>query len=242
MNATAVDARRLALEGVVVVLSILVAFFLDAWAHGRELEHELNQELASVARELAENRELVVYEINALERIIAGSEAVVDLLSAQADNRLIPVPDTLAFLVAFWSPTLDASFGAVDALIASGRLSHITNPDLRAGLAGLKDQLEDGVDDELQAQIVLNEQVYPLVSREAEFGGVYRIDQAFSVQTRQSGRQLSSAQESVVFPNSFEVRNTILNRASWLGSGMGEMKRVLVQLDSLSSLIGQVVN
>ena len=58
----------LALEGLVVVASILVAFLLDAWWDGRELRNQLNDELASVGREIDENRGLVEFEINSLER------------------------------------------------------------------------------------------------------------------------------------------------------------------------------
>ena len=49
----------LALEGMVIVVSILLAFALDAWWEDAQLEREVYQELESVGRELRRNQELL---------------------------------------------------------------------------------------------------------------------------------------------------------------------------------------
>lgn len=230
---------RLALEGILIVASILVAFLLDAWWEEREAQNRLDQELTSVAREVAENRDLVEYEVETLERIKAGSEAILALFEGASTPQSVAVPDTLMFCVTYWSPTLDLSFGALDALISSGRLAQIRDPELRLMLAGLKDLVEDAVGDELLAQDILMEQVYPAVSGHTDFSVVYRIDQQFGV----GDLVLASNQEIPTFdtvlgiPGTPDVINAILNRTSWIGTAAGEMRLVLTHLDSLSSMI-----
>ncbi|MGD2122485.1 MAG: hypothetical protein PVJ76_12105 [Gemmatimonadota bacterium] len=230
---------RLALEGILIVASILIAFLLDAWWEEREAQHRLDQELTSVAREVAENRDLVEYEVDTLERIRAGSEAILALLTGAPTPGSVPVPDTLMFCVTYWSPTLDLSFGALDALISSGRLAQIRNPDLRLTLAGLRDRVADAVGDELLAQNILMEQVYPAVSKHADLSVVYRIDQRFGIGdlARETDQPIPSFGDFITIPGTPDVINAILNRTSWLGTGLGEMRLVLSHLDSLNTMI-----
>lgn len=230
-------ASSLLLEGVVVVASILIAFLLDAWWDDRGLQGQLDQELASVARELNENRALVAYEIDALEGHVAAGEAVADLLGGSHESEFVPIPDTLAWFVALWSPTLDVSSGALDALIASGRLAQIESPEVRLGLAGLKGRVDDAVGDELLAQVILTEHVYPAVSKHSDLSSVYLIDKEYFALARQMDRAAPTKQAIVLFPGSLEARNAILNRTSFLGSALGEMRGLLTDLDSLSAMM-----
>jgi hypothetical protein len=236
MKPIGTNATKLALEGLVVVMSILIAFVLDAWWDGRQLHGEMRQELGSVAREVAENRAAVEFEIGALQRIIGGSEAMVSSLEAAPAGRPVAVPDTLAWFVAFWSPSLDLSFGALDALVASGRLAQIEDADLRLGLAGLKGKVLDAVADELLAQEVF-ERIYTLLSDHVDFAGIYRIDKQYFAQPRSPNRQVPTENATLLVPNTLPVRNAILDRASWLGSALSELGPLLVQLDSLDALM-----
>ena len=230
---------RLALEGFLIVASILIAFLLDAWWNDKEAEDRLDQELTSVAREVSENRDLVEYEVETLERIKAGSEAILGLLYDAPTSQFVPVPDTLMFSVTYWSPTLDLSFGALDALIASGRLAQIKDPDLRLSLAGLRDLVGDAVGDELLAQNILMEQVYPAVSLHADLSVVFRIDQQFGIGdlAMETNQPIPTFGSFLELPATPSVINAILNRTSWLGTAVGEMRLVLAHLDSLGSMI-----
>ena len=230
---------RLALEGLLIVGSILIAFLLDAWWDDREAQGRLDQELRSVAREVAENRDLVEYEVESLERIRGGSEAILALLEDIRPSQAGSIPDTLIFCVTYWSPTLDLSFGALDALIASGRLAQIRDPDLRLTLAGLRDRVGDAVGDEILAQNILMDQVYPAVSQYADLSAVYRIDKQFGVTdlARETAHPIPTFGLFFELPKTPDVTNAILNRTSWLGTALGEMRLVLSHLDGLHSMI-----
>lgn len=179
-------------------------------------------------RELEENRRLVLYEIDTIERILAGSAATLAVLEAGPTAAQIQIPDTLAVLTTFWGPTLDASFGAVDALFASGRLSRIEDPERRSGLAGLKDRFEDPVEDELLAQRVQSEQLIPHLSGRVSLEGAARADAEFFTAQREIGTGLPYYGR-VDYPTDLETRNLVRHRTSWLNSALGELRLLEVR-------------
>ena len=65
----------LLVEGIVILASILVAFWLDGWRADREMDRDLTQELESVYREVQRNRDLVVAELIVLNRLTASADA-----------------------------------------------------------------------------------------------------------------------------------------------------------------------
>ena len=73
---------RLFLEGMVVLLSILAAFFLEGWSDDRQLAQEVRQELASVSLELQRNREVVEAEIDAIRRVTTGASLLIEAMEA----------------------------------------------------------------------------------------------------------------------------------------------------------------
>lgn len=66
-----------------------------------------------------------------------------ELMEESADDKLLSVPDTLVFLGTNASPTLEVSFGSVDALLASGRFGAIEEPRLRLLVSGFPGHVED---------------------------------------------------------------------------------------------------
>jgi hypothetical protein len=235
------DMRRsagiLVLEGLVVVISILLAFALDAWWGRRAADAEMDQELASVRRELETNRLLISNEINALERITAASAALVDELAASSGAQVVSVPDTLAFLVASWAPSLDASFGAIDALISSGRLAGVENEELRLGLARLRGRVADAVEDELAARQISLDHQWSLFMSRMDLRAVVRVEDAFFGAAEQSFAGVSMVYRADLdFPNSQAVLNSLVNRASWYASALGELRGLLRDVDILIEL------
>ena len=231
---------RLVLEGLVVVVSVLTAFFLDGWRDDREFQQETELELVNVTRELERNRELIVAEISSLQRGIAASAALREVLADNQNKPIVMVPDTLAWLASVWSPSLDASGGAVDALIASGRLAQLDDPELRLGLAGLKDLIDDALEDELAARQIGLTQLVPLIRDVTDF---HRFT-AISISFLEGGAGGSTTQEiaderavptfgEVAYPTTNAVRNTLSLRLTWFDVASNEQVRLLAYLDDL---------
>lgn len=136
--------RYLLAEGVVVVLSILTAFGLDAWWDGRQQASELRLELTNVLREIEDKRNDVVAQARLLEGVVRGATALLEVMDAHPGDPYVLVSDT----VAYWAsrlPTLNPRLSALDGLIASGLLASIEDPDLRSALGRLNGEIEDAV-------------------------------------------------------------------------------------------------
>ena len=114
-------------QGAVVVSSILIAFAVDAvWEESKE-RRDLNEDLANIALELEENRARVVYHLDLAQRIANALDVLYLAIDTGGPSPL--VADTTSWLANI-TPTLDASLGAIDALIASGRMAVVDNPEL----------------------------------------------------------------------------------------------------------------
>lgn len=224
---------RLWLEGLVIVLSILAAFLLDAWWTDRESRIELALEVTSIRSELELNRQRVQLEIVKLERITTASDQIRQLMDADPDAQTVTVPDSLAWLATVWAPNLRVSLGAVDGLIASGHLAQVESPELRSGLAGIKGYFENVRYAQEAATGVMYNFVYPAVIDKVDFRAIYRIeDEVLSERRFNAGMELPSY-TSVEYPNSLAIRNSILDRAGWLRSAKNSLNVLLVELDRL---------
>jgi hypothetical protein len=231
---------RFLLEGIVILSSILVAFFLEGWRNERELDLEVRQEVENVLREIQRNQELVRAEIVTLDRILTASNTLIAVLDAAAGEGSVSVADTLVFLAKGWQTTFSPSLGAVDALIASGRLAQIEDAELRQGLAGLRETIDDALNDELMAQDIGVNQLDPLLSGTYRYPG---LGLAF-FSSPEGGRTPQERLRDVgvphrgdlQFPAGVDVRNTLVSRTGWyLGArskflGMEDHMRELAAL------------
>jgi hypothetical protein len=229
---------RLLLEGVVILSSILVAFFLEGWRDDRELDREVRQEVESVLREIQRNQELVRAEIVTLDRILMANDTLMAVLDDAAGEGSVSVADTLVFLARQWQTTFSPSLGAVEALIASGRLAQIEDAKLRQGLAGLRETIGDALNDELMAQDIAVNQLLPLLR------GMYRFP-GLGLDFFGTPREGLTPQEGlgdvavphrgdVRFPAGVDVRNTLLARTGWYS---GARSKFLSMEDHLSELV-----
>ena len=167
MTQAASDSRpvwRLLRDGCVVVTSILIAFSLDAWWGEVQTGREVREELQGIDRELAANVTRVEYHIDFMGRIIAASEALLERMNLEASADEVLVSDTLAwFAFGGASPTLDASTGAIDALIASGRLQAVRSPELKGHLSGMEGRIQDAVEEQYVARSLRDQRLNPLL-------------------------------------------------------------------------------
>jgi len=139
-NATEGGARGLrvagtrALEAAVIVLSILIAFGLDAWwdyAKQRTAETDHLQALLSDFQETRPGLEATIAHgeriIDHAKLLAAATGTTSPLTGAEMDARLVELVSL---------PTLEPVVGAYEELIAAGNLRLITDKELRSALAG----------------------------------------------------------------------------------------------------------
>lgn len=122
------------IEGLIIVLSILLAFSIDAlWQ-----DHRQSQESEAVLESLRSDFERTGVE---LERVLAnhgrGQSAAAELIrlidqGVTASDAL--TVDSLTSEMSFAGATFDPPMGTVQALLASGEISLLDDPELRAEL------------------------------------------------------------------------------------------------------------
>ncbi len=125
---------RILIEGVVIVGSILLAFGIDAAWEGRQEREEERVLLASLLDEFEINRENLRETAQAHRNAVTGMRA---LLDASASGPSMPT-DSLGRMFG-WSVVTahyNPANGAITAMVSGGRISLVTNTDLRDRIAG----------------------------------------------------------------------------------------------------------
>lgn len=110
-------------DAALIVVSILIAFALDAWWDGQSRAAEEREALVALQTELAGSRA-------ELDSVMAFNRGQIETI-----NRILDREQDATFLRAFaGGMTFDPSLGAVEAILAGG-LDRISSPGLRAAIA-----------------------------------------------------------------------------------------------------------
>jgi len=135
-------------EGTAIVISILLAFAIDAWWEERALRIEEQQVLQGLRSEFVATRDVLSGH---LEEHLLDLKTFEDFLGAAGNSgveRAGPIVD--ATLIALLNPpTSDVGNGTLDALLSSGRIEILTNKTLRAKLAAWEGVMAEVRDDQV---------------------------------------------------------------------------------------------
>ena len=77
---------RLIIEGTVIVFSILLAFAIDAWWDGRQVEDAQIERLSRVAAELRSNSERIHRKIETLEVAITATSKILSWMGPEPQD------------------------------------------------------------------------------------------------------------------------------------------------------------
>ena len=133
---------RVLVEGVVIVLSILLAFGIDAWWDRQIDRREETESLDALRSDFLGT----VEELNRTAVLHRGRLAAASTLLSTPEAALRALgPDSLGYLVSRsgWRTTIDPPVATLSGLIASGQLSLISDKLLRAKLAQWNGLLDD---------------------------------------------------------------------------------------------------
>ena len=128
------------MEGVVIVVSILLAFGLQAWWDASRERAEGRQALEALARDFRAASALLDRQFLLTDSIVAATERILEWTGPSADSRYA---DSLAVLFPTVTrlPGFEPPSGTLDALLGSGDLRLIENDSLRAALASFPSRL-----------------------------------------------------------------------------------------------------
>jgi hypothetical protein len=163
-NSHNISLKRLAIEGTVIVASILLAFAIDAWWDERLERAEEQEILLGLKSEFSRYRE----ELTAGMEYQAARRRMTAILMAATrrgswDSETVPVDLALGSLGD--SKTHDFGGGVLDALISAGRLEIISDHELRAKLASWGQVFDEIHDDEMRNRRLVEARIMPYFLR-----------------------------------------------------------------------------
>ena len=159
----------LGVEGVVIVVSILLAFALDAWWNSRGQRQEEAQVLETLHSEFQAagtqlDRYLIVHQttLTSIEAILQSARAAHAAGKAQVAVATVDLARTLI------APTFDPRTGTLDGLLASGRLGILGNENLRQRLSAWPGLLADASEEEARCDALIRNQMEPILWKEMD--------------------------------------------------------------------------
>ena len=161
--------KRLSVEAVAIVGSILLAFAIDAWWEERLDRQMERDDLERLHGEFIRNRDRM-NEMRTAGRAETASAAMYELLADHLGQDLpVDVPHTTLNPLRA-TPTFDAVTPVLDGLILSGRLENIRDREVLLAVHYWKRLLQQVEETELTARKVVLEQLVPALIRRGNMG------------------------------------------------------------------------
>ena len=221
-------------ESLAVIVSILVAFGLDAWWSERQARVDLLEDLASVTAEIEGNLDALAVEVLFHETAVASIDDLVGRIDAAEGDPWLTLPDTIASFAFVFPPVFDASTGALDALVAGGGLSRLGDPRLKRVLGNVGPQIEDVQDGELGARRIATEDIVPLFWESPELASSLGRSGEF----RRRGLDPSPLPTRTIrLENVDGLKNRLLLRRAWVAASLRAIDRLRTDLHEALELL-----
>ncbi|MGI9625924.1 MAG: hypothetical protein ACR2QM_03740 [Longimicrobiales bacterium] len=188
-------------------MSILLAFSIDAWWERRQERSLETEALESLLVEFEANQERLRENIDRHDQVVTAAIEIHDRIQAAEPGSLVPVADTLLFWV-LRDVSFESQEGALTALLQSGDLGRVRNPELRDALAGWPARLADATENEFVTARDLRPPLLTLVSRQVDLRRVIAGYSRRGALTTEGTVSLVASQE-------------LANRLIWLGAASG---------------------
>jgi len=147
-NSHDIPLKRNAIETVVIVASILLAFAIDAWWDERQERIEETEILLGLKSEFSRYRDDLERSIDYHTNVrILTEELMSSTRRGSWDSETLSIDHALITLSD--PKTHDFGGGVLDAIISAGRLEIISNNDLRVKLASWGEVFNEIRDDEI---------------------------------------------------------------------------------------------
>lgn len=170
----AIPWRRVFVDGVVIIGSILLAFGIDAWWAEQGARAAERAELVRIRDELIADRSRVEADSRSHARRAAASLEILRLIAdVTSESTVVELPDSLLALIV-QSPTFEARTPALDGLQESGRIAIIRDTQVRTALASWERLLVNTLERETEARQFVNVQLVPALIERGDVGHVLR--------------------------------------------------------------------
>lgn len=166
---------RILAEGTIIVVSILLAFWIDAWWQGQVEKKESQALLRGLHSDFTNSQRHVLEWHAGNGRILrATSEFLAAIRATRVDDQVEVQHEWLVAAVS--APTFDPTDTSLRTAVATGQIELITDQELRNALAVWRQQLEDTQEDELLIREIVVNQLVPVLSRQVRLGKAFEFD------------------------------------------------------------------
>jgi len=226
---------RLGVEGALIVVSILLAFAIDAWWDGRQEGKEEAAVLQGLHAEFRGHQEAIT------STLLRYGQAEEDLrwLVRRGGSDQDPYPlDSLRWALqwALGSPTFDPPTGTILGLLSSGRLERISRAELRSALAAWPAMVEDIRENEESIRAFVTLELVPALAGKGLFLGTLLSPGV--PWPREDDEGVWRAAVPVVQADP-EVRNLLAHRYHWVPVTVQEYREAQTLAQRILSLLDE---
>lgn len=164
---------RILAEGVAIVVSILLAFGIEAWWSNREFRLTVQENLIALTNEINSNLREIDHEltfrlaVNASIENLSAPNANVDTLSPEEVDRLIGD--------LFWTGQCQCSIGALESILQSSVFIGVGSAQLRGLLAGLAALYDDFAQAELRNADFTENRLYDFINANGSYNQITNL-------------------------------------------------------------------
>ena len=166
---------RIAAEGTAIVVSILLAFAIDAWWQRQNEAKQLDALLVSLHEDFKSSQAHVDRWLGGNRKILAALTAFRDQLASTAIDHEFEVPQEW-ILAAIGTPTYSPTDATLQAAISSGQIELIEDVELRTRLAMWRQQVDDTQEDELLIRQIVVQNLVPALSEQVRLAPAFEFD------------------------------------------------------------------
>lgn len=170
-NARDIPWPRLIAESSAIVISILLAFSIDAWWTERQETVREERQIQALIAEIEGNRSTLDYDLDRLREVTSNLDELTNNLSSVSVGDDVTVFDRY-----FWSVRqggiVDPSTGTLDATISSGDLGLLQNESLRSALSEWSAKLDEIQTDQQTLRNFTGSELIPYIGTLGDFSSL----------------------------------------------------------------------
>lgn len=232
-SSRSIQWRRVVVESGAVVLSILLAFSIDAsWDQHRERVQE-SALLRGILADFKASRPNLAERAELARRMATNTALLLDLVSAWDGTKPLSVPDSL-ILGVLGGPTYEPDTNTLEAALGSGEIESIRSDEIRAELATWRRSLLDTTEDEVEVRRLTNEQLVPTLARAMNLGPYFAQELKWSL-----GEPVSGLPGHVTIRPPVEVASLLGLRHFFVQFSADDLAGLLATLDRVVALLEQ---
>ena len=183
-NASEIPWKRITVEAVAIVGSILLAFAIDTWWNDRQDRAEELRTLRALSAEFELNAQWLAYSARSHAQTSASADALLEALRQSDQDNPAVVSDSDVYLVS-GHLSFNPISGAYDAMLQSGTFRFIRNPEIRESLAAWPATVSDATENDHLLRTILGPKLNDVLMQQVNFLTLDAVEDCYNPETQE---------------------------------------------------------